>query len=149
MIIQIFKPLNFEYSNFLNRYILKYLKICSIFENYTSTTLLWDLYFNCSIWPTNLKFFSSIVVGGYSAAALHATGATYSGFGTAPPTTTRRYHAHQASFSRRTTIGQIEEFLCQKFSTKLEDLRLWHFKDDNHMRLLIGNVKQSNSELIR
>ena len=60
------------------------------------------------------------VVGGYSAAAIHATGATYSGFGSAPPTTTRRYHAHQASFSRRTTVGQIEEFLCQKFSTKLE-----------------------------
>ena len=77
------------------------------------------------------------VVGGYSAAAIHATGATYAGFNSGPPTTTRRYHAHQATFSRRTTIGQIEEFLCQKFSTKAEDLRLWHFKDDNHMKLLI------------
>ena len=36
------------------------------------------------------------------------------------------------SFSRRTTIGQIEEFLCQKFSTKLEDMRLWHFKGKKH-----------------
>ena len=31
----------------------------------------------------------------------------------------------------------IEDFLCQRFSTKPEDLRLWHFKDDSHMRLLV------------
>ena len=40
-------------------------------------------------------------------------------------------------FSRRTTVCTIEDFLCQRFSTKPEDLRLWHFKDDSHMRLLV------------
>ena len=64
------------------------------------------------------------VVGGYSAAAISATGAVAHGFGsTAPPSTTRRYHAHNAAFSRRTTVFTIEEFLCQRFSTKSEDLR--------------------------
>ena len=63
---------------------------------------------------------------------------SFSGFGSSqPPTTTRRYHAHQAAFSRRTTVCTIEDFLCQRFSTKHEDLRLWHFKDDSHMRLLV------------
>ena len=75
------------------------------------------------------------VVGGYSAAAIHATGATYSGFGSAPPTTTRRYHAHQASFSRRTTVGQIEEFLCQKFSTKLEVLIISNYSNRLFIKL--------------
>ena len=68
---------------------------------------------------------------------MQATGASFSGLGSAPPTSTRRYHAHQAAFSRRTTIFLIEEFLCQRFNTKPEDLRLWHFKDDSHMRLLV------------
>jgi ubiquitin carboxyl-terminal hydrolase 6/32 len=78
------------------------------------------------------------VVGGYSAAAIHASGGSFSGFGSSqPPTTTRRYHAHQAAFSRRTTVCTIEDFLCQRLSTKSEDLRLWHFKDDSHMRLLV------------
>lgn len=79
------------------------------------------------------------VVGGYSAAAIHATGANFSGFGgnSNLPTTYRRYHAHQAAFSRRTTVFTIENFLCQRFNTKSEDLRLWHFKDDSHMSLLI------------
>ena len=75
------------------------------------------------------------VVGGYSAAAIHATGATYSGFGSAPPTTTRRYHAHQASFSRRTTVGQIEEFLCQKFSTKLEVIIISNYSNRLFIKL--------------
>ena len=77
------------------------------------------------------------LLGGYSAAAMQATGASFSGLGSAPPTSTRRYHAHQAAFSRRTTIILIEEFLCQRFNTKPEDLRLWHFKDESHMRLLV------------
>lgn len=77
------------------------------------------------------------VVGGYSAAAIHATGAAFSGLGTTPPSTTRRYHAHNAAFSRRTTVVTIENFLCQRFCTKTEDLRLWHFKDESHMRLLV------------
>jgi ubiquitin carboxyl-terminal hydrolase 6/32 len=77
------------------------------------------------------------VVGGYSAAAIHASGGSYGSLSSTPPTTTRRYHAYQAAFSRRTTIGQIEEFLCQRMNTKSEDLRLWHFRDEAHMKLLV------------
>ena len=51
MKIQIFKPLNFENSNFLNRHhIMKYLKNSSNFDlknRYTLTTSLWGWYLNC------------------------------------------------------------------------------------------------------
>ena len=61
--IQIFKPLNFKNSNFLNRYILKYLKNSLNF--YLKKTLNFDhftlgLVSQLSKWPLNLKFFPSI-----------------------------------------------------------------------------------------
>ena len=41
---------------------------------------------------------------------------------------TKRYHAYNASFSRRTTVRQISEFLSQRLHVKMEDMRLWNFK---------------------
>ena len=41
---------------------------------------------------------------------------------------TKRYHAYNASFSRRTTVRQISEFLSQRLHVKREDMRLWNFK---------------------
>jgi len=81
------------------------------------------------------------LVGGYSAAALQAGvgGGTYhhgfsgngGGAGVGPPSVTRRYHAYQAAFSKRTAIGQIDEFLCGRLHVKHEDLRLWLYKGDS------------------
>ena len=42
----------------------------------------------------------------------------------------KRYHAYQAAFSRRTTVRQIEQFLCGRIGVKNEDLRLWSFRDE-------------------
>ena len=42
--------------------------------------------------------------------------------------TTKRYHAYNASFSRRTSVRQISEFLSQRLHVKREDMRLWNFK---------------------
>ena len=73
------------------------------------------------------------IVGGYSAAALQAGGGNHNYMsgglvgGAGPPSVTRRYHAYQAAFSRRTAISQIDEFLCQRLHVKPEDLRLWLF----------------------
>ena len=85
------------------------------------------------------------LVGGYSAAALQA-GAyhhhhhhNYSGGGqqAGPPSVTRRYHAYQAAFSKRTAVGQIDEFLCSRLHVKHEDLRLWLYRgDENSMKML-------------
>ena len=52
------------------------------------------------------------------------------------PSTFRRYHAYQAAFSRRTTIKQIVDFLCQRLHLKTEDVRLWHFKDESNLEQL-------------
>jgi len=82
------------------------------------------------------------IVGGYSAAALQAGVGTasyssFSGGGTGPPSVTRRYHAYQAAFSKRTAVGQIDEFLCGRLHVKHEDLRLWLYRgDESSMRML-------------
>ena len=52
------------------------------------------------------------------------------GGGAGPPSVTRRYHAYQAAFSKRTAIGQIDEFLCSRLHVKHEDLRLWLYRGD-------------------
>lgn len=51
---------------------------------------------------------------------------------TANPAQPRRYHAHTASFSRKHTMAQIYEFLCNKLRFYKEDFRLWKInpKDD-------------------
>ena len=54
----------------------------------------------------------------------------------APPATVKRYHAYQGSFSRRTTVRQIEDFLCSRIGVKSEDLRLWFFRDEASMYLM-------------
>jgi ubiquitin carboxyl-terminal hydrolase 6/32 len=75
------------------------------------------------------------VVGGYSAAAASMSLSSPYGSSTVP-TTTRRYHAYQAAFSRCTTIQKIAEFLSQHLHIKQEDIRLWYFRDESTMRLL-------------
>ncbi|KAH9503865.1 Ubiquitin carboxyl-terminal hydrolase 32 [Bulinus truncatus] len=54
------------------------------------------------------------------------------------PTLPRRYHAYTASFSRKHTLGQIYEFLCNKLRFYREDFRLWkiNVKDDQNLTLL-------------
>ena len=39
-------------------------------------------------------------------------------------------------FSRRTTVGQIAEFLASKLHYKQDELRLWHYKSDSDLTLL-------------
>jgi len=57
--------------------------------------------------------------------------------GAGPPSVTRRIHAYQAAFSRRTAISQIDDFLCGRLHVKPEDLRLWLFRGDEYnMKLL-------------
>ena len=80
------------------------------------------------------------LVGGYSAAALQA-GAYHNYSGgqqqAGPPSVTRRYHAYQAAFSKRTAVGQIDEFLCSRLHVKHEDLRLWLYRgDETSMKML-------------
>ena len=48
----------------------------------------------------------------------------------------KRYHAYQAGFSRRTNVHQIEEFLSQRLNVKVEDMRMWFYRDDTNMKLL-------------
>ena len=61
-------------------------------------------------------------------------------YGNNIPSTTRRYHAYQAAFSRRTTIKQIADFLSMRLHIKLEDLRLWQCLEDSSLRLLDDEV---------
>ena len=81
------------------------------------------------------------MVGGYSAAAMQAgaghSSYSFQGPGGGPPSVTRRYHAYQAAFSKRTAVGQISEFLCGRLHVKAEDLRLWLYRgDEASMRML-------------
>lgn len=64
------------------------------------------------------------VVGGYGAAALTTAGIT-----TTPVTSSRRYLAHTAAFSRLANIRQVIEFLASRLGLRFEDVRLWHVKD--------------------
>ena len=88
------------------------------------------------------------MVSGYSAAVASQvvpTSQSSSPYGNSLPST-RRYHAYQATFSRRTKVKQIVEFLTQRLHIKLEDLRLWYFRSENQMDLLEdeNKVRQSN-----
>lgn len=85
-------------------------------------------------YPLNVKIYkhqtisrpttTPAVVGGYTSMTSNMT------------STTRRYHAYQAAFSKRTTVGQIGDYLSQRLHVKLEDLRLWLFRDEHNMKLL-------------
>ena len=75
---------------------------------------------------------------GYGGMAMHYSGGVLgpvSG-GNASNLTPKRYHAYQAGFSRRTNILQIEEFLSQRLNVKIEDMRMWFYRDDTNMKLL-------------
>ena len=96
------------------------------------------------------------LVGGYSAAALQAgVGASnYHGFnggvsggGMGPPIVTRRYHAYQAAFSKRTAIGQIDEFLCSRLNVKDEDLRLWLYRGDENSMMMLDSGNDTLEEV--
>ena len=76
------------------------------------------------------------MVGGYSAAALQTAHGSYTAGG-GPPSVTRRYHAYQAAFSKRTAVGQISEFLCGRLHVKAEDLRLWLYRGDETTMVML------------
>lgn len=68
------------------------------------------------------------VVSGYGAPAY--------GYPAAAPIAPRRYLAYMASFSRLATLKQLYEFLSMRLRIRPEDIRLWHYKDENNMTLL-------------
>ena len=75
---------------------------------------------------------------GYGGMAIHYSGGVMgpAGGGNTSNLTPKRYHAYQAGFSRRTNILQIEEFLGQRLNVKIEDMRMWFYRDDTNMKLL-------------
>ena len=75
---------------------------------------------------------------GYSGMAMHYSGGVLgpTGGGGSSNVSPKRYHAYQAGFSRRTNILQIEEFLGQRLNVKIEDMRMWFYRDDTNMKLL-------------
>jgi hypothetical protein len=52
----------------------------------------------------------------------------------------RRYLAHTAAFSRKHTMAQIYDFLCNKLRFSREDMRLWKIsiKDDVSMLIVFS-----------
>ena len=94
--------------------------------------------------------------GGYSAAALqagvgassyHSFNGVVSGMGMGPPSVTRRYHAYQATFSKRTAIGQIHEFLSSRLNVKHEDLRLWLYRGDESSMIMMDSESSTLEEI--
>ena len=75
---------------------------------------------------------------GYGGMAIHYSGGVMgpAGGGNTSNLTPKRYHAYQAGFSRRTNILQIEEFLSQRLNVKIEDMRMWFYRDETNMKLL-------------
>lgn len=61
----------------------------------------------------------------YGAAALSTAGIT-----STPVASPRRSLAHTAAFSRLSNIRQVTEFLCGHLGLRLEDVRLWHVKEN-------------------
>ena len=96
------------------------------------------------------------LVGGYSNAALqagvgssnyHSFNGGASGGVMGPPSVTRRYHAYQAAFSKRTAIGQICEFLCSRLNVKHEDLRLWLYRGDENSMMILDSEDTTLEEV--
>ena len=75
---------------------------------------------------------------GYGGMAIHYSGGVLgpTGSGNTSNLSPKRYHAYQAGFSRRTNILQIEEFLSQRLNVKIEDMRMWFYRDESNMKLL-------------
>ncbi|PSN41510.1 hypothetical protein C0J52_07225 [Blattella germanica] len=73
------------------------------------------------------------MVGGYGAAALSTTGYAYVSNLPTPP---KRYLAYVAAFSRMATVKQVYDFLCSRLRIRPEDMRLWHYRDENNMLLI-------------
>lgn len=76
----------------------------------------------------------SSMVGGYGAAAalskyplIGSSGYSYVSNLPSPP---KRYLAHIATFSRMATVKQVYEFLSERIHVRLDDMRLWHVKDE-------------------
>ncbi|XP_050522495.1 ubiquitin carboxyl-terminal hydrolase 32 [Daktulosphaira vitifoliae] len=84
------------------------------------------------------------LVGGYGTAALNSTGYNYvSNLVNSMP---RRYLAYTASFSKLATVKHVYNFLCIRLKLKPEDMRLWHFHDENNM-VLIEDEEQTLEDL--
>ncbi|KAK7789457.1 hypothetical protein R5R35_012652 [Gryllus longicercus] len=73
------------------------------------------------------------MVGGYGAAALSTTGYAYVSHLPMPP---KRQLAYMAAFSRMATVKQVYDFLCSRLRLRPEDMRLWHYRDENNMMLI-------------
>ncbi|GFR09430.1 ubiquitin carboxyl-terminal hydrolase 32 [Trichonephila clavata] len=52
------------------------------------------------------------------------------------PPVNKRYLAYLASFSNLATLRQIFEFICMRLRLRLEETRLWLYKDDSNLTLL-------------
>ncbi|XP_042906047.1 ubiquitin carboxyl-terminal hydrolase 32 isoform X2 [Parasteatoda tepidariorum] len=52
------------------------------------------------------------------------------------PTVHKRYLAYLASFSHLATLRQVFEFICMRLRLRLEETRLWLYKDDSNLTLL-------------
>lgn len=76
----------------------------------------------------------------YGAAALSTAGLT-----SPINTSTRRYLAHTATFSRLSTIQQITEFLCKPLVIQSEDARLWLLRE--HSTSLMDDDNATLQEL--
>ncbi|KAF5303286.1 hypothetical protein FQA39_LY10025 [Lamprigera yunnana] len=74
---------------------------------------------------TNSSATWTSVVGGYGAAALTTAGITSPTVGSP-----RRYLAHTAAFSRLANVRQVIEFLSTRLGLRVEDVRLWHVKEN-------------------
>ncbi|XP_068086711.1 ubiquitin carboxyl-terminal hydrolase 32 [Anabrus simplex] len=83
------------------------------------------------------------MVGGYGAAALSTTGYAYVSHFPTPP---KRQLAYVAAFSRMATVKQVYDFLCTRLRIRPEDMRLWHYRDENNM-LLIEDEEPTLEEL--
>ncbi|KAG8195379.1 hypothetical protein JTE90_001395 [Oedothorax gibbosus] len=52
------------------------------------------------------------------------------------PPVNKRYLAYLASFSHLATLRQVFEFICMRLRLRLEETRLWLYKDDSNLTLL-------------
>lgn len=72
------------------------------------------------------------VVGTMSSACGNAT----TGFINSISLVPKRYLAYLASFSRMATLKQVFDYLCARLRLRLEDTRLWLYRDDGNMAIL-------------
>uniref|UniRef100_A0A1B6CHY2 ubiquitinyl hydrolase 1 n=1 Tax=Clastoptera arizonana TaxID=38151 RepID=A0A1B6CHY2_9HEMI len=74
------------------------------------------------------------IVAGYGAASfVNSSDYSYVSHLLVPP---KRYLAYSATFSRMATIRQVYDFLSNRLHIRLENMRLWHYFNENNMKLI-------------